>query len=255
MDRFSLLLCIEHRIYREGLQKALAERPEISTVLACDGPGHMDSITLDGVDSVLVDVRGDQSGDAAASVRTTFAAARGKPVVALGLDRDENALLASVEAGAAACVTVDQSIDDLVTIVHAALRGDLVCPPRISRLLQEHLLQISFRERELHRLTKLSSREYQILSLLKDSLSNKLIARQLGLEVPTIKNHVHNIIVKLNVQSRTEAAAILRSAGEAMAVTSPSLEKRAPHQALRWNWGQGLVSGCENTFTGTASEG
>ncbi|MCZ0962500.1 LuxR C-terminal-related transcriptional regulator [Paracoccus benzoatiresistens] len=234
MDRFSLLLCVAHRIYREGLQKALADRPEISAVLACDGPGHIDGLALEGVDSVLVDVRADQSGDSAASVRTTFAAARGKPVVALGLDWDENALLASVEAGAAACVTVDQSIDDLVAIVQAALRGDLVCPPRISRLLQEHLLQISYREREVHRLNKLSSREYQILSLLKDSLSNKLIARQLGLEVPTIKNHVHNIIVKLNVQSRTEAAAMLRSAGEAMAGKSPKPQGHAPRQGLIW---------------------
>ena len=206
MDRFSLLLCIEHRIYREGLQKALSDRPEIHAILACDGPGCMDGRALERVDSVLVDVRASQSGDPAAGVRATFAAARGKPVVALGLDRDECALLASVEAGAAACVTVDQSIDDLVTIIQATLRGDLVCPPRISRLLQEHLLQISLREREVQRLTKLSSREYQILA--RD---------QLGLEVPTIKNHVHNIIVKLNVQNRVEAAAMLRGAGEAMA--------------------------------------
>lgn len=217
MDRFSLLLCIEHRIYREGLQKALSDRSEIHAILACDGPGCMDGGALERVDTVLVDVRASQSGDPAAGVRAAFAAARGKPVVALGLDRDECALLASVEAGAAACVTVDQSIDDLVTIIQATLRGDLVCPPRISRLLQEHLLQISLREREVQRLTKLSSREYQILSLLTDSLSNKLIARQLGLEVPTIKNHVHNIIVKLNVQNRVEAAAMLRGAGEAMA--------------------------------------
>lgn len=234
MDRFSLLLCIEHRIYREGLQKALADRPEISAVLACDGSGCMNGGALEQVDTVLVDVRADQSGDAAASVRTTFAAARGKPVVALGLDRDETALLASIEAGAAACVTVDQSIDDLVTIVQAALRGDLVCPPRISKLLQEHLLRISSREREVHRLTKLSRREYQILSLLTDSLSNKLIARQLGLEVPTIKNHVHNIIVKLNVQSRSEAAAMLRGAGEAAVPKSHKLEEHAPRQAMIW---------------------
>ncbi len=194
----------------------------------------MDGLTLDAVDTVLVDVLADRPGDAAASVRTTFAAARGKPVIALGLDRDEQALLASVEAGAAACVTVDQSIDDLVTTVKAALRGDLVCPPRISRLLQEHLLQISDREREVHRLTKLSSREYQILSLLKDSLSNKLIARRLGLEVPTIKNHVHNIIVKLNVQSRTEAAAMLRDAREAVAAESVQPDGKAFGQASMW---------------------
>lgn len=212
MDRFSVLLCIEVRIYREGLQKALANLPEISAIRVCDGPGRIDVGAFEGVDSVLVDVRAGQNGDAAAGVRAAFAAARGRPVVALGLDGDDDALLASVEAGAAACVTADQSIDDLVAIIRAALRGELVCPPRIGRLLQEHLMLLSRPEREADRLTQLSSREHHILSLLTDCLSNKQIARRLGLEVSTIKNHVHNIIVKLNVRNRTEAAAMLRDA-------------------------------------------
>lgn len=210
MERFSLLLCIGVRIYREGLQKALSGHVEVSSVQVCSGPCSLDGTTFEGIDCVIVDVRAGESGDVAAGVRAAFAAANGKPVVALGLDGDDSALLASVEAGAAACVTSDQSVDDLVGIVQAALRGELICPPRIGRLLQERLLRLSRPEREAHRLTHLSSRERHILSLLTDCQSNKQIARRLGLEVSTIKNHVHNIIVKLDVRNRAEAAEMLR---------------------------------------------
>ncbi len=216
MTQFSLILCIQNRIYREGLHKALADNPDIRSIRVCDGPGRMGSGMSDGAEAILVDVRSG-GDDAASGVRAAFAAASGRPVVALGLDQDDGALLASVEAGAAACVTSDQSLDDLVSITRAALRGELVCPPRIGRLLQERLLRLSRPEREAHRLTHLSSREHHILSLLTDCLSNKQIARTLGLEVSTIKNHVHNIIVKLNVRNRTEAAAMLRGAGHGFA--------------------------------------
>lgn len=61
------------------------------------------------------------------------------------------------------------------------------------------------------RLDKLSLRERHILKLVGEDLSNKEIARQLGREVSTIKNHVHSIIVKLSVRNRNEATAMARS--------------------------------------------
>jgi DNA-binding NarL/FixJ family response regulator len=210
MGQFSLLLCIGVRIYREGLQKALSNHGDVSSVRVCNGIGGLGGVCLEGIDCVLVDVLAGQSGSVAIDIRSAFTAARGRPVIALGLDGDDTVLLASVEAGAAACVTADQSVDDLVIIIRAALRGELVCPPRVGRLLQERLLRLSRPEREAHRLTHLSSRERHILSLLTDCQSNKQIARRLGLEVSTIKNHVHNIIVKLDVRNRTEAAEMLR---------------------------------------------
>ena len=62
-----------------------------------------------------------------------------------------------------------------------------------------------------------------MLSHLTDCLSNKQIARKLGLEVSTIKNHVHNIIVKLSVRNRAEAAALMRSPEASLARIAPDL--------------------------------
>ena len=143
---------------------------------------------------------------------SAFREAQGRPVIALGLDGSDAEVLASVEAGAAAYVTSNDSIDDLIVVIQAAVNGELVCPPRIGRLLQERLVCLSDARLRADRLNRLSQREQHVLSLLDDRMSNKQIARRLGLEVSTIKNHVHNIIVKLVVKNRVEAAELMRSA-------------------------------------------
>lgn len=223
MRGFAVLLCIENRIYREGLQKALSDCPEIAKVHLCDRVEQIGAPAPDGAEAILVDIGTGTARGAAAGVRTAFARAAGRPVIALGLDDCDSALLASVEAGAAACVTCDQSIGDLVKIVQSTLKGDLVCPPRIGRLLQERLLTLTEPAPKAQRLTHLSQREQHVLSHLTDCLSNKQIARKLGLEVSTIKNHVHNIIVKLSVRNRAEAAALMRSPEASLARIAPDL--------------------------------
>ena len=129
-----------------------------------------------------------------------------QPLVALGLDGNETEILTSFEAGASAYVTKEQSIEDLVRVSLAAADGEFLCPPRITRLMQERLSELSGRHKRNASLERLSRRECVILGLLGRHLSNKQIARELGLELSTIKNHVHNIIVKLKVSNRTEAA-------------------------------------------------
>ncbi|MBK4216480.1 response regulator transcription factor [Paracoccus caeni] len=190
----------------------MSERTEIRSFTVCSRTEDIASIPADQIDAILVDIRHDTRGDAAGGVRSAFDASCGRPVIALGLDSDDCALLASVEAGAAGCVTCEQSIDDLVAIVRAAISGELACPPRIGRMIQTRLLELSQTRQETERLAQLSQREHHVLSLLSNRQSNKQIARELGLEISTIKNHVHNIIVKLNVRNRTEAAEVMRGA-------------------------------------------
>ena len=105
-------------------------------------------------------------------------------------------------------MTTNNSIDDLVSIMHAAARGELCCTPRIARRLQERLAGISAHHSSAMRLDKLSRRELQVLDLVRLGRSNKEIARTLCLELSTVKNHIHNVIAKLNVSSRREAASV-----------------------------------------------
>jgi RNA polymerase sigma factor (sigma-70 family) len=208
-----VLLCIENRIYREGLQYLLKNRAEIGEVGICSAlPQLCEMLARADFHVVLIDDSLEATPTGA--VRTAARAARGRPVIALGLEESDDDVLAYVEAGASAYVTKNASVDDLVAAIRAAAVGELPCAPRIARRMQERLANLAAeRERKLD-LDKLSQRERHILRLLERSMSNKEIARELGVEVSTIKNHVHNIIVKLSVRSRSEAAAASRLAAE-----------------------------------------
>jgi len=207
----NVLLCIENRIYREGLKSLLENEGMVGAVSLCSEPRQLASILEPShCDLILIDVSLSRSvTDPVELVTMASRAARGLPLVALGLSESDDEVLAFIEAGAAAFVTKDSSVDDLLATISAASRGELHCAPRVVRLMQERLTDLSAGHARSSGLGKLSQREHHILGLLNQRMSNKQIARMLGLEVSTIKNHVHNIIVKLSVKNRGEAAAML----------------------------------------------
>lgn len=205
MSTVTLILCIENRIFCEGLKNALAGRQCVKRVRIC-ALDQLPALPKGERDVVLIDIRSQAA--ASALVRTASEVGGGRPVVALGLDVDDTAMVDAFEAGAVACITSDRSIEDLLDSVKAVADGELVCDPKIVRLMQERLCALSCAKRESERLDRLSPREHHVLTLLSDRMSNKQIARTLGLEVSTIKNHVHNILVKLEVRTRSEAAAL-----------------------------------------------
>lgn len=207
-----IMICVESRIYREGLELLLSRRPDVSRVRVFEnrsaigeGPGRRDC------DVILVDVSlGTDGAVPSAQIGDAYTKANGVPIVALGFNEAECEVLDLIEAGAAAFVSKADSIDDLIRIIESAARGEARLSPHIVHLMQERLAQLSCNRRvETQGLNKLSPRERHILDLVGQRLSNKEIARTLGLEVSTIKNHVHNIIAKLGVKNRTQAAAVI----------------------------------------------
>ena len=209
----SIFLLICNRIYREGLRQILIDRHEFTEVHACCDIENLRTVARAArVGVVAVDIAPrEAAGCNAAEIAAAREAAPGLPVIALGLDGRDEEVLASVEAGASGFVTKNNSLDDLVRAIRAATAGEFRCGPRVSRLMQERLTKLAVERNRSTRLDRLSQREQHILNLVSEDLSNKQIARQLGLEVSTIKNHVHNIIVKLSVTNRAEAAALTRA--------------------------------------------
>jgi DNA-binding NarL/FixJ family response regulator len=205
----NLLLCIESCIYREGLRSLLAARPDVARVEVCSQASEIAGASDAPADLVLIDVALGVSAAAASAAVTAAHRAAGAPVIALGLAENDEEVLGLMEAGAAAFITKDNSIEDLVETMLAVARGEPRCAPRMVWLMQQRLVTLAAGRERDYALAKLSHREHHILGLVKQRLSNKQIARTLGLEVSTIKNHVHNIIVKLSVKNRAEAAAAL----------------------------------------------
>jgi two-component system nitrate/nitrite response regulator NarL len=159
---FDLLLCIESRIYRDGLTALLTAACSIGRVAACAGTAQIEALLRAGpCDMVLIDVAMTAgSGDPAGTVTAAYRAAGGRPVIALGLEESDEKVLSFIEAGAAAFVTKNESIDDLVRVIAAAARGELLCPPRVARLMQERLALLAVSQGRPADLGKLSGREH-----------------------------------------------------------------------------------------------
>lgn len=136
-------------------------------------------------------------------------------VVALGVVNSNNAILACIEAGASGYTLEDDSVADLVETIRNVHIGGMPCPPDVSAMLFERLASFK-RElgpRQDHKLKTFTRRETEILQLVAGDLSNKEIASLLGLEVQTVKNYVHNILERLRVQNRRDAATYARNCG------------------------------------------
>ncbi len=136
-------------------------------------------------------------------------------IVAFGVAETDAEIVALAAAGIAGYVRDDAAAEDVVAVLKSAMRDELLCSPRAAATLCHHVAVLS---RDgggpptASPAPALSKRELQIGDLIDRGLSNKQIARQLGIEATTVKNHVHNILDKLKVHRRGEAAACLRSA-------------------------------------------
>jgi two-component system, NarL family, nitrate/nitrite response regulator NarL len=130
------------------------------------------------------------------------------PIVLLGAPEDEDAVIALAELGVVGFVEREASLDELVVSVVSAAVGEATLPGRIATTLLRHVRSIAARPRSPD-LGQLTMRERQVLQLIAEGLSNKQIAARLGIEFATVKNHVHNILEKLEVTRRSDAVARL----------------------------------------------
>lgn len=133
-------------------------------------------------------------------------------IVVMGLPNVEPLILRYLEAGAAGCIREQESVQELVQAIRlaaarqVALHADLfaVVLGRVSQLSNQHReSKMPMNERNDKQLTQ---REREILQLIAQGYANREIAQQLTIELGTAKNHVHNILDKLNVKTRRDAA-------------------------------------------------
>src|SRR5439155_3862772 len=131
-------------------------------------------------------------------------------IVAFAVVETDAEILACAEAGVSAWVPREGSIDDLVATIESVERDELHCPPKLASTLFRRLASLTRRLPQRSPADGLTAREREILALIDRGLSNKEIAVRLSVEVTTVKNHVHNILDKLQVSRRNEAAAFVR---------------------------------------------
>jgi two-component system, NarL family, nitrate/nitrite response regulator NarL len=140
----------------------------------------------------------------------------GVKILAFAVDESTSDVLDCAEAGATGYVTADASVDDLALAVERIAREELVCSPRVTaQLFGRMSRQTAGQSAQPGKLQILTIRERQVLELIREGYSNKEIGQRLNIAEPTVKNHVHHLLAKLDVPTRGQAAAraTLRTAG------------------------------------------
>jgi DNA-binding NarL/FixJ family response regulator len=202
-----LLIVSDIRLYREGLARVLAADGRVEVIgatasveeaLATHAGWHPEVVLLDAGSAAAL--------AAACAISESFPDTK---VVALGVANAEGDVIACAEAGVAGYVLREGSVEDLVATVESAARGELRCSPRIAGALMQRLARLAGDRPGLDG-ARLTRRELEIVRMIDDGLTNKEIAARLRIEVATVKNHVHNLIEKLGVRRRGEAAAKMR---------------------------------------------
>jgi two-component system NarL family response regulator len=207
-NRIRVLIADDHEVFRHGLEQALATEPDIDVVgAATDGLAAAEQAIALTPDVVLMDVRMPVLDGVEATARIRSTRPDVKVVILSGSD-DEQDLFAAVRAGASGYLLKEVSIEDLADAVRAVNRGEgLVAPSLVSRLLQEFTTMARrVADDDDRAAPKLTEREREVLVLVARGMSNKEIASELVIAENTVKNHVRNILEKLHLRSRTEAA-------------------------------------------------
>ncbi len=204
-----LVIVADVRFYRDGLSANLAGRSGIVVVGAISHDGDSESrIAALEPDVVLLDTSVPDGLELVACLTRQLCRVK---FIALALAETDEDLLAWAEAGVSGYVPIDASLDEVVHAIESSTRGELYCSPETAGRLLRHVGTLGglTPDRDL-RWARLTLREQETLRLISRGLSNKQIARELGIELATAKNHVHHILAKLQIHSRGDAAALMR---------------------------------------------
>ena len=203
-----VLLVVDVPFYRQGLHELLARNGEIEVVGAVSGLDEVESAARSGAAQVvLLDIGAPQVG----AIIERIVRMPGAPkVLALAVAETPQDVTRWVEAGVAGYVPRTASGDDLVRALEDVVRDEVRCPPQIAATLMRRLAALAASTQPANAsLAALTEREQEVLALLADGLPNKVIAARLRIQPATVKNHVHNILHKLELRGRVEAASIL----------------------------------------------
>ena len=202
-----MLLADPHALFRRGVRLVLEDEPDIEVVgEAGDGIDAVERIVELAPDLVLMDVRmpGVSGIEATRRVRALVPSVK---VAILTVSESDDDLFAAVRAGATGYLLKEVSIEELPEAVRAVARGhSLISPSMASRLLTEFNVLSRRAEEQRGNVPRLSDRELEVLRLVARGLSNRDIATELVIAENTVKNHVRNILEKLQLRSRMEAA-------------------------------------------------
>jgi len=203
-DEIRILIADDHAIVREGL-RALIETEEGMILVgeAADGNEVVKHALTRQPDVILMDLVMPRK-DGIAAIREIHAAQPEIPIIVLTSFAEDERVVQAIRAGATSYLLKDSSPQELLRSIQYAHRGEPYLPPAITRKLMHQLQQgPSLTSAPVEPLTE---REVEVLRLIARGLSNQQIAAALFISERTARTHVSNILSKLDLENRTQAA-------------------------------------------------
>jgi two-component system nitrate/nitrite response regulator NarL len=201
-----LVLVDDHNLFRTGLRSLLRERGFIVTD-AASGEEALRLCRLFRPDVVIMDMNmpGMSGVEATAMIVTEHPRTA---VIMLTVAADDEGVLDAIRAGASGYLLKDARLDEIVVGVYAAAAGESVLAPRIAGALVTSVRTGAPRQSRNELAASLTEREREVLALVALGCDNTEIAERLYVSASTVKNHVSNLLGKLGVDNRVQAAAV-----------------------------------------------
>ncbi|MFN2471853.1 MAG: response regulator [Gaiellaceae bacterium] len=200
-----VLIVDDHDLFRRGLRNLLEEQDIDVSGEAANGREAVAHVREDPPDIVLMDI----NMPAMTGVEATREITRIAPltrVVMLTISDHDGDVIDAVLAGACGYLLKDSSIEDLLRGIRAAAVGESLISPQIAAKVLQRLRAAGSTEAAAAVRTELSERELDVLRLIANGKDNAEIAAELHISPKTVKNHISNILMKLQIDNRIQAA-------------------------------------------------
>ena len=208
--KIRVLLVDDQALFREGLQTLLSVWPDIEVVgQANNGQEAVEQATALQPDVILMDLRMPLLNGVAATRHIQASQSDSRIIVLTTFDDDEH-IFDALRAGAVGYLLKDVSSEKLVEAIRTTARGESFLQPSVAAKVLAEFTRLNKSSTAVPKaqplVEPLSSRELEILAVLATGASNKEIASKLYIAAGTVKNHITNILGKLGVRDRTQAA-------------------------------------------------
>lgn len=214
-DKRTVVIVDDHALFRDGLATILAAEKDFEVV--GQGGSAQEAVRLAHAllpEIILLDI--DMPGGGIEAARTIAADCPVTKIVMLTASEEDDHLIAALKTGARAFILKGVAARELLHILRSVAAGETYVPPALaaSLLLEMHEPRRSPRKASDDPLNSLTEREREILEHLAGGLSNKEIGEQLFLSEKTVKHYMTNILQKLQVRNRVEAALLAQKSGK-----------------------------------------
>src|SRR5690554_3261070 len=204
VDKHSVMLVDDHPLLLKGLKQLLEFEDDIEVVAeANNGASAVKEAIVHDPDLIILDLNM-QGMDGIQTLKSMRKEGVTSRIVMLTVSDQDEDVVAAITAGADGYLLKDMDPEELLEQLRRAINGKMVLSEALTEVLATAIRKPAARAQA--DINNLTNREYEILTLIAKGMSNKVIARELGISDGTVKVHVKHLLKKLGLRSRVEAA-------------------------------------------------